>query len=210
MNLSSGGGGGNRTRFATDQKHGESDSETPQNLSCQPDAEAEPDELATATGDPATDRATGPESTDSVTTLPGVEEDAEQLEQEPALPAIEGDSADLQQEASRVVSDAPAPREPVASTAPPDPTSELAALTANVRDTGPVIDPEASRKLARIFAAMRPADAAAVLQGMLDPEVQAILLGMADRQAAAILGDFETGRAASLSQLVLMTQPSGS
>lgn len=46
MNLSSGGGGGNRTRFATDQKHGESDSETPQNLSCQPDAEAEPDESA--------------------------------------------------------------------------------------------------------------------------------------------------------------------
>ena len=76
-------------------------------------------------------------------------------------------------------------------------------------DDGPLVDPEASRKLAKIFEAMKPADAAAVLQGMENSEVRGILLSMDERQAGAILGGFEADRAAALSQLVLLTPPSG-
>lgn len=71
-------------------------------------------------------------------------------------------------------------------------------------------DPEASRKLARIFGAMRPGDAAAVLTEMTNAEVEAILLTLSERQAAAILGNFEPDRAAGLSRAVLGLARTGS
>lgn len=101
------------------------------------------------------------------------------------------------------------PSEPVVNAASDDSTPESTGPAGSAMDDGPRIDPEASRKLAKIFEAMRPADAAEVLQGMKNSEVRGILLSMDERQAAAILGDFEAARAAALSQLVLMTPPSG-
>ncbi len=68
----------------------------------------------------------------------------------------------------------------------------------------------ATNKLAKIFEAMSPEDAAAVLEVMEDSQVQTILLSMGDRQAADILRDFATDRAALLSQLVLLSQAGGS
>ncbi len=68
---------------------------------------------------------------------------------------------------------------------------------------------EGARKLAKIFGAMKPADAADVLKEMEDAEVQAILEYMSDRKAAQILGAFPPERAARLSQVVLAAGGSG-
>ncbi|MFQ5538636.1 MAG: magnesium transporter MgtE N-terminal domain-containing protein [Gemmatimonadota bacterium] len=73
----------------------------------------------------------------------------------------------------------------------------------------PTVDPAASKKLAKIFAAMKPVDAAAVLQEMSDSEVQAILMSMAERQAAQVLGKFEAERAAHLTAAVIMRKGDG-
>jgi len=67
----------------------------------------------------------------------------------------------------------------------------------------PALDVEGARKLAKIFGAMKPADAAAVLAEMSDAEVRAVLMQMSDRQAAPILGAFPAARAAALSREVL-------
>ena len=101
------------------------------------------------------------------------------------------------------------PNESVSTATSRNATAESTGPDGSATDGGPRVDPEASRKLAKIFGAMRPDDAAAVLQGMEDSEVRGILMSMNERQAAAILGGFEIGRAAALSQLVLLTSPNG-
>jgi hypothetical protein len=58
-------------------------------------------------------------------------------------------------------------------------------------------------RMAKIFGAMKPPDAAKVLQNLDDLEVRAILSFLSDRKAAEILGNFEPERAAALSRLVL-------
>lgn len=58
-------------------------------------------------------------------------------------------------------------------------------------------------KLAQIFSAMKPVDAAAVLQEMTDVEVEAILQHMQSRLAGQVLGEFDPERAALLSRVVL-------
>jgi flagellar motility protein MotE (MotC chaperone) len=50
---------------------------------------------------------------------------------------------------------------------------------------------------------MKAADAAKVLQNLDDEEVSAILFHLSDRKAGEILGNFEPGRAATLSRAVL-------
>lgn len=72
-------------------------------------------------------------------------------------------------------------------------------------DTGPASDlnPEGIRRMARIFGAMKPQEAAAVLQRMSDEEVRGVMLQMGDRPAAAILSVFDPDRAAALSRVVL-------
>lgn len=62
---------------------------------------------------------------------------------------------------------------------------------------------DGSRRLARIFSAMKPQEAAAVLERMEDDEVRAVLVQLGDRPAAQILGSFEPDRAARLSRGVL-------
>lgn len=65
------------------------------------------------------------------------------------------------------------------------------------------LNPEGIRRMARIFTAMKPKDAAAVLERMTDTEVQGVMLQMGDRAAAGILSVFDPERAAALSQIVL-------
>jgi hypothetical protein len=66
-----------------------------------------------------------------------------------------------------------------------------------------------SQRLAKIFGAMDPRDAAEVLQGLTDDEVSAILVQMSERKVAAILSDFAPDRAASLSRVVLLARNGG-
>lgn len=108
-------------------------------------------------------------------------------------------AAHADESADTVASDAGAEHEPSgdsASATPgePGPASGLSEV---------VLNPEGARKLAKIFGAMKPADAAAVLTEMTDAEVKTVLLQMNDRQAAPILGNFPPERAAALSQVVL-------
>lgn len=59
------------------------------------------------------------------------------------------------------------------------------------------------QRLARIFAAMRPAEAARVLERMTDPEVRLLLSHLKERQAAAILSSIAPERAAVISSAVI-------
>ena len=80
-------------------------------------------------------------------------------------------------------------------------------LTASAPATGPDPEPfeptESHQRLARIFAAMRPAEAAAVLGQLDDEQARGVLVAMPARSAAPILAELDPGRAASLSRLVL-------
>lgn len=58
-------------------------------------------------------------------------------------------------------------------------------------------------RLAKIFGAMKPKEAAAVLEQLNNAEVQSILQHISDRKAAAIISNFEPERAATLSRVVM-------
>ncbi len=62
---------------------------------------------------------------------------------------------------------------------------------------------DGAKQLARIFAAMQPRDAAAVLGHMSDAEITSILSHIQPRQAASILSRMDPDRAAILSRSVL-------
>lgn len=64
-------------------------------------------------------------------------------------------------------------------------------------------DAAALKRLGRIFMAMKPQDAAEVLNYLNDREVEAILFQVRDKEAAEILGHFPADRAAILSRSVL-------
>jgi hypothetical protein len=59
------------------------------------------------------------------------------------------------------------------------------------------------QRLARIFAAMKPAEAAPVLSHLDDAQLEGILLAMQGRNAAPILAEMDPERAASISRRVL-------
>jgi len=61
----------------------------------------------------------------------------------------------------------------------------------------------ASARLGRIFGAMKPEDAAAVLARLDDAEVRAVLFQLSDRKAAEILARFPGDRAANLTKTLL-------
>ena len=108
---------------------------------------------------------------------------------------------------STLGSGVPVPADPVApgsepGSAMPDAGSATRAAE-EAGSAGERMDPEASKKLAKIFGAMKPKDAAAVLQEMKDDEVKAILLQINARNAAQILGSFQPAQAAGLSRAVL-------
>jgi MgtE intracellular N domain len=66
----------------------------------------------------------------------------------------------------------------------------------------------ASRSLSRVFAQMKPADAAQVIMHLTDDEVERVLRNLGARQAAAILTNLPERRAAALARR-LMIPPSG-
>lgn len=59
------------------------------------------------------------------------------------------------------------------------------------------------QRLARIFAAMKPEEAAPVLSQLNDAQLEGILLAMQGRNAAPILAEMDPERAASISRRVL-------
>ena len=69
---------------------------------------------------------------------------------------------------------------------------------------------EGARKVSKIFAQMKPEDAAAVLEYLSDEEIEAILQPMSDRNAAPILEAFPPERAAALSRILLRSGSSRS
>jgi hypothetical protein len=73
----------------------------------------------------------------------------------------------------------------------------------------PATDSLIGRRLAQVFAAMQPKDAARVLEQMDDSDVRAILGSLSSKQQAAILGSFPTQRAALILQATLRTASSG-
>jgi hypothetical protein len=58
-------------------------------------------------------------------------------------------------------------------------------------------------RLARIFAAMKPAEAAPVLAHLEDAQLEGVLLAMQGRNAAPILAEMDPERAAAISRRVL-------
>ena len=73
----------------------------------------------------------------------------------------------------------------------------------------PATDSLIGRRLAQVFGAMQPKDAARVLEQMDDNDVRAILGSLSSKQQAAILGSFPTQRAALILQATLRTASSG-
>lgn len=73
----------------------------------------------------------------------------------------------------------------------------------------PISDSLINRRLAQVFAAMQPKDAARVLEQMNDTDVRAILGSLSSKQQAAILGSFPTQRAALIVQTTLRTASTG-
>ncbi len=65
------------------------------------------------------------------------------------------------------------------------------------------------RRLAKIFGAMQPKEAAQVLEQMEDADVRTILSYLPERQAAAVLGNFSAARAARISSATLRAATRG-
>jgi hypothetical protein len=128
---------------------------------------------------------------------PGHQEADEGMEQ--------GDLAEAQPPVE-VAGTAPGPEGPTS-----EPQEEVTGTEAPVSDPAPTriavepVDtlPAGPVRMAKIFGAMEPKDAAAVMENLSDKEIQSILNNMSDRKVAAILEEFAPERAASLSRIVL-------
>lgn len=73
----------------------------------------------------------------------------------------------------------------------------------------PVPDSLTGVRLAQVFGAMQPKDAARVLEQMDDDDVRAILGSLSSKRQAAILGSFPTQRAALILRATLRTAAGG-
>ena len=62
-----------------------------------------------------------------------------------------------------------------------------------------------TERLARIFGAMRPEEAARLLESLPDVEVRSVLLALSDRKAAAILANFKGERANALARALVVS-----
>ena len=101
---------------------------------------------------------------------------------------------------------------PAAGTAPPPgklASAPALAHSATPEIPRPISDSLINRRLAQVFAAMQPKDAARVLEQMNDTDVRAILGSLSSKQQAAILGSFPTQRAALIVQTTLRTASTG-
>jgi len=82
----------------------------------------------------------------------------------------------------------------------PAPTVAKSSAKAPREVRRPTPDSAVEKRLAKVFAAMQPRDAARVLTQMDDGDVQTILASLNGKQQAAILGNFPAPRAAKLAQ----------
>ena len=95
-------------------------------------------------------------------------------------------------------------------------TEAVVATTADDRETATATRPrdltapedpefslEGSKRLAKIFSAMKAPDAASVLDGLEDDAIYSILQHITDRKVAEILGNLAAERASALSLLLL-------
>lgn len=89
------------------------------------------------------------------------------------------------------------------------PAAPRAAAAASGRDSthsepaAPPADTASERRLAKVFTAMEPKQAAKVLQHMSDGDVQIILGYVGPRQAASIMAELPPERVAKLSKLAM-------
>lgn len=101
---------------------------------------------------------------------------------------------------------------PTGTTQPPN-MKLASSVSAPVKQVVPVVKPATDsligRRLAQVFGAMQPKDAARVLEQMDDNDVRAILGSLSSKKQAAILGSFPTQRAALILQATLRTASSG-
>ena len=75
-------------------------------------------------------------------------------------------------------------------------------VSTNIHTVSAAESPDEER-LARIFAAMRPDQAARVLEQMTDAEIRLLLSHLRERQAAAIMSSISPERAAVISSAVI-------
>lgn len=89
---------------------------------------------------------------------------------------------------------------PAAHTEPSKPGAATASAATLIRDArnDAMNTPLPEQRLAKIFAAMSPKDAAKVMDQMPDADVRQILALMSDRSAAAVLSQFSPTRAATI------------
>jgi hypothetical protein len=83
---------------------------------------------------------------------------------------------------------------------PPAPTPAPNAARQPAADTARANSPLQTGKLAKIFAAMPPKEAARVLEQLEDSDVTMILSAVSEKQAAAILSNIAPQRAAAISR----------
>ena len=76
-------------------------------------------------------------------------------------------------------------------------------LTETVVAASAPVNADQEKRLARIFAAMRPNEAARVMEQMTDPEVKRLLSHLGERQAAAIMSSISPERAAVISSALI-------
>jgi Flp pilus assembly protein TadG len=62
---------------------------------------------------------------------------------------------------------------------------------------------EGAERMARIFGAMKPEEAARLLEPMDDEHIRVVLLALSDRKAAAIMAQFKGDRAARLTRAMI-------
>lgn len=176
-----------------------------------------PGSVATAVTKPADSAATGPDSAiaqgaDS-SRAPDTTRSANTTAAGPTAPGADQARAGSDK---TVAGSQSKPQQVAAATTTPStkPVAKLASAPGTARGAGPppprpISDSLIGRRLAQVFAAMQPKDAARVLEQMDDSDVRAILGSLSSKQQAAILGSFPTQRAALIVQTTLRSAANG-
>lgn len=155
----------------------------------------------------APDVALAPDSTGAGGEV-GVEAEAPSTDPDPlAIPPIDSSGTSADSGAVAIAADFGAPE--AAESEAPSPT--VATGEGAIAPRPPSVDSLALasnyQRLAQIFAAMSPEEAAAVLTQLDDSQLEGILMAMQSRNAAPILAEMEPLRVASVSRRVLEGRP---
>lgn len=137
----------------------------------------------------------------------GVHMAADSLAADSSAHALAGDSAHATTDSSaaHVVASSPADagHAPATASAHGESGEPAPATPPQTRSAASPARDSTSVRLGRIFGAMKPEDAAAVLSRLDDAEVKAVLFQLSDRKAAEILARFPGDRAANLTKTLL-------